>query len=78
MAVLTLSPADLERQTRLRRAKAFATGLLLVSAVVFLAVRSAAADGATWAGYDRARQRGRDLCRAAEDRTAAQTYLHEY
>ena len=51
MAVLTLSIADLERQTRLRRAKAFATGLLLVSAAVFLAVRSAADDGATWAGY---------------------------
>ena len=51
MAVLTLSTADLERQTRLRRAKAFATGLLLVSAAVFLAVRSAADDGETWAGY---------------------------
>ena len=51
MAVLTLSTADLERQTRLRRAKAFAAGLLLVSAAVFLAVRSAADDGETWAGY---------------------------
>jgi uncharacterized membrane-anchored protein YjiN (DUF445 family) len=51
MAVLTLSPADLERQTRLRRAKAFAGALLLASAVVFLAVRSAADDGETWAGY---------------------------
>jgi uncharacterized membrane-anchored protein YjiN (DUF445 family) len=50
-AALVLSPTDLERQTRLRRAKAFAAGLLVVAAVVFLLVRSAADNGTTWAGY---------------------------
>ena len=36
MRVEHLSAADLERRTRLRRAKAFATGLLLFAAVVYL------------------------------------------
>jgi uncharacterized membrane-anchored protein YjiN (DUF445 family) len=50
-AAFVLSPADLERQTRLRRAKGFAASLLVIAAAVFLAVRSAADDGTTWAGY---------------------------
>jgi len=51
MRAETLSAADLERRTRLRRAKAFATGLLAFAAVVFLIVRPIAADGVVWAGY---------------------------
>ena len=48
---LTLSEADRVRRRRLRRAKTFATGLLVLAAVVFLLVRPYAATGATWAGY---------------------------
>lgn len=51
MAALVLSPADLERQSRLRRAKAFAASLLVAAAVTFLVVRSSADSGTTWAGY---------------------------
>ncbi len=51
MRVEHLSAADLERRTRLRRAKAFATGLLVFAAVVFLIVRPIAAEGVVWAGY---------------------------
>ena len=50
-ATLVLSPADLHRQTRLRQAKVFATGLLLVAAAVFVLVQPAVHAGATWAGY---------------------------
>ena len=50
-ATFALSPADLLRQNRLRRAKVFATGLLLVAAAVFVLVQPAVHDGATWAGY---------------------------
>jgi uncharacterized membrane-anchored protein YjiN (DUF445 family) len=50
-ATFALSPADLLRQTRLRRAKVFAAGLLLLAAVVFVLVQPAVHDGATWAGY---------------------------
>ncbi len=48
---LLLSPADLSRQSRLRRAKTVATGLLLLAAAVFVAVRPAEQAGYTWAGY---------------------------
>ena len=51
MAVLTLSIADLERQTRLRRAKAFATGLLLAPPRSLLRPGPAGRRGATWAGF---------------------------
>jgi len=47
------SPADLERARQLRRMKLFATGLLVVAAVVF-AVARANEDHATWIGYVRA------------------------
>ncbi len=50
-ATFVLSPADLDRQSRLRRAKSFATSLLLVAAAVFVLVQPAAASGASWAGY---------------------------
>lgn len=46
-----LSAADLARRRRLRRHKAFAGGLLLVAAVVFLLVRPIADDGVVWAGF---------------------------
>ena len=48
---LLLSPADLSRQSRLRRAKTVATGLLLLAAAVFVAVRPAEQAGYAWAGY---------------------------
>ncbi len=50
-ADLVLSPADVVRQTRLRRAKSGATALLLVAAVTFVLVQPYVHDGATWAGY---------------------------
>ncbi len=50
-ATFSLSAADLERQRLLRRAKAVATGLLLVAAAVFVAVQPAVESGAAWAGY---------------------------
>ena len=45
---LALSPADLDRQYRLRKAKVFATGLLVVAAVTFAFTQSSST---TWAGY---------------------------
>jgi uncharacterized membrane-anchored protein YjiN (DUF445 family) len=45
---LALSPADLDRQFRLRKAKVFATGLLIVAAVTFALTQSSST---TWAGY---------------------------
>src|SRR3954449_11004247 len=45
---LALSPADLDRQFRLRKAKVFATGLLVVAAVTFALTQSSST---TWAGY---------------------------
>ena len=45
---LALSPADLQRRTRLRKAKTFATGLLVLAAVAYLLVRG---NDATWAQY---------------------------
>ncbi|MEO6821925.1 MAG: DUF445 domain-containing protein, partial [Candidatus Nanopelagicales bacterium] len=50
-ASFVLSSEDLQRRTRLRQAKTVASGLLVLAAVVFLAVRPAERAGATWAGY---------------------------
>src|SRR6186713_522119 len=46
-------PADLERRTALRKMKFFATGLLVLATVAFLAFRSLE-DTHGWAGYVRA------------------------
>jgi uncharacterized membrane-anchored protein YjiN (DUF445 family) len=48
-----LMPADLERRTALRKMKFFATGLLVLATVAFLAFRSLE-DTHGWAGYVRA------------------------
>ena len=52
-AVMT-SPADADRQRDLRRMKVFATGLLLLAAIVYLVARASEDDGAAWVGYVRA------------------------
>ncbi|RJK96339.1 DUF445 domain-containing protein [Vallicoccus soli] len=49
-----LSAADLARRTSLRRHKAFATGLLLVAAVLWLVLRAQEEGGPAWVGYARA------------------------
>ncbi len=50
-ASFVLSPTDLDRRSRLRRAKSLATGLLLAAAAVFILVQPAVQSGAAWAGY---------------------------
>jgi uncharacterized membrane-anchored protein YjiN (DUF445 family) len=49
-----MSPADAGRQHDLRRMKAFATGMLVLAAIVFLVASKYEEDGATWVGYVRA------------------------
>ena len=49
-----ISPADAERRRDLRRMKVFATGLLVLAAVVYLVARANEDDGRGWVGYVRA------------------------
>ena len=54
VSALMTSPADAERQRDLRRMKVFATGLLVLAAIVYLVARANEEDGAAWVGYVRA------------------------
>ncbi len=49
-----MAPIDLGRQRDLRRMKAFATGMLLAAAVVYLVARANEDGAAAWVGYVRA------------------------
>ncbi len=49
-----LTTADLARRASLRRHKAFATGLLVVAALLWLVLRSQEDGGPAWVGYARA------------------------
>jgi uncharacterized membrane-anchored protein YjiN (DUF445 family) len=49
-----MAPIDVGRQRDLRRMKAFATGMLVVAAIVYLIARANEDGGAAWVGYVRA------------------------
>jgi uncharacterized membrane-anchored protein YjiN (DUF445 family) len=54
VTVPALAPIDVGRQRDLRRMKAFATGMLVVAAVVYLVARANEDGSAAWVGYVRA------------------------
>ena len=54
VSALMISPADAERRRDLRRMKVFATGLLVLAAIVYLVARANEDGAPTWVGYVRA------------------------
>ena len=54
MTVPVMAPIDLGRQRDLRRMKAFATGMLVAAAIVYLIARANEEGAAAWVGYVRA------------------------